>query len=111
MQHYPSYPSRREQHLSQDCPATYQIIIQGQLGPDWSDWFEGMTIAPAADQKEPLTTLTGLVTDQAALHGLLNRLYGLGLPLLSIKCLGVGAGDEPGSAEVPQNETTEKISK
>ncbi len=72
--------------LSLDHPATYQITVQGRLDSNWSDWFEGMTLTTAVDLKGPITTLTGLVVDQAALHGLLNKLYGLGLPLLAINC-------------------------
>lgn len=79
----------QEQKLSLDCPATYRITIQGRLGSEWSDWFEGMTLSTLADSEGTRTILTGPVHDQAALHGLLNKLYGLGLPLLAIDCLEV----------------------
>ena len=52
-----------------------------------SDWNGGMTITVEYDEyKQPYTILTGAV-DQAALQGLLRRLYGLGLPLLSVICV------------------------
>ena len=59
----------------------YQIRIQGHLGAQWTEWFEGLTIA-LEDNGE--TLLTGPVLDQAALHGLLRKVRDLGLPLLSV---------------------------
>jgi hypothetical protein len=62
-------------------PSHYQIKVKGLLGNQWSDWFEGMTIASEGS----MTTITGKVADQAALHGLLIRVRDLGLPLISVK--------------------------
>ncbi|MBV9227928.1 MAG: hypothetical protein JOZ18_01350 [Chloroflexi bacterium] len=59
----------------------YQIRIKGHLGRHWTDWFEGLTIT-LEDNGE--TLLTGLVVDQAALHGLLRKVRDLGMPLLSV---------------------------
>ncbi len=59
---------------------TYQIRIKGHLGPRWSDWFGGVTIA-LEDNGD--TLLTGPVEDQAALHGLLRKVRDLGMPLIS----------------------------
>jgi hypothetical protein len=71
-----------------DTPATYRIAVQGQLDARWSDCFEGMTMTCERGRTgEPVTVLTGGVIDQAALHGLLRTLYGLGLPLLSVACI------------------------
>ena len=68
------------------APTGYCIRIGGHLAPDWSEWFEGMTItAEASDDGPTITTLTGVVADEAALQGLLSRLYSLGLRLLSVK--------------------------
>ena len=70
-----------------DRPATYQIQVPGHLDASWSDWVGGMTITVESEGKErPVTTLTGTV-DQAALQGLLRRLYSLGLPLISVICV------------------------
>ncbi len=72
-----------KQKLTLDRPATYQIQVPGHLGKSWSDWVGGMTITlESGDDSPPTTTLTGVV-DQAALQGLLRRLYSLGLPLIS----------------------------
>ena len=69
-----------------DCPVIYQITVQGYLDERRADWFDGMVIEPQVDADgRSITKLTGTVVDQAALHGLLRRLYDLGLSLLSIK--------------------------
>ncbi|QNE47771.1 hypothetical protein F1C58_13275 [Glaciihabitans sp. INWT7] len=59
----------------------YEIRLQGQLDQRWRDWFEGFTLAIESDGT---TTLTGPVTDQAALHGLLRRIGDLGVTLISL---------------------------
>jgi hypothetical protein len=75
------------QKLTLDRPATYQIRVPGQIGESWSDWAGGMTIAVDSEgDGPPVTTLTGTL-DQAALQGLLRRLYSLGLPLISVHCV------------------------
>jgi hypothetical protein len=76
--------------LSLDRPATYQIKVPGELDEGWSDWAGGMTIMVESEgDGPPVTTLTGTV-DQAALQGLLRRLYSLGLPLISVICVDCG---------------------
>ena len=62
-------------------PMVYQIRIKGHLGPQWTEWFEGLTIT-LEDNGE--TLLTGPVVDQSALHGLLRKVRDLGMPLLSV---------------------------
>lgn len=70
--------------LTLDRPVTYEIKVPGHLDESWSDWNGGMMIATEpVDDGPPVTTLTG-VLDQAALQGLLRRLYSLGLPLISV---------------------------
>ena len=62
-------------------PIVYQIRLQGHLGSQWTDWFEGLTITLDENGE---TLLTGPVVDQAALYGLLKKVRDLGMPLLSI---------------------------
>ena len=70
-----------------DRPTTYQIQVPGELDERWSDWIAGMTITVEyEDEGPPVTTLTGTI-DQAALQGLLRRLYSVGLPLISVNCI------------------------
>jgi hypothetical protein len=76
--------------LTLDQPATYQIKVPGHLDEHWSDWAGGMTITVKSEGVgPPVTTLTGAV-DQAALQGLLRRLYSLGLPLISVNLVEPG---------------------
>jgi hypothetical protein len=83
-----------KQKLTLDQPATYQIKVPGHLDESWSDWAGGMTIAVESEgDGPPVTTLTGVVADQAALQGLLRRLYSLGLPLISVNCVECGSKD------------------
>jgi hypothetical protein len=75
------------QKLTLYRPASYQIKVPGELGESWSDWDEGMTITVESEgDGPPVTILTGTM-DQAALQGLLRRLYSLGLPLISVICV------------------------
>jgi hypothetical protein len=69
----------------------YEIRIKGHLENRWADWFEGLTITLEADGE---TWLTGMVTDQAALHGLLRKVRDLGMPLISVKRIEPGETDE-----------------
>ena len=67
-----------------DRPATYQIIVPGHLDESWAEWDREMSVTvESEDDSLPVTILTGTF-DQAALHGLLRRLYSLGLPLISV---------------------------
>lgn len=65
-----------------DERAIYQIKVKGILDEQWSDWFDNLTITPHSDCD---TLLTGPIRDQAALHGLLNKIRDMGLTLLSVK--------------------------
>ena len=67
----------------------YVIQIQGDLDPDWSDRLGGLSIETKSfdDDRLPVTILSGNLIDQASLQGVLNTLYELRLPLLSVECL------------------------
>ena len=77
--------------LGLDRPGTYEVKVPGRLNKDWAEWFEGMEITVESGADCPtITTLTGMVTDEAALQGLLDRLYSFGLRLLSVRRVGPG---------------------
>jgi len=86
---------QRSQRTDPAWPAVYQIRIEGHLGPAWTAWFSGLSIA-LEDNGD--TLLTGPVVDQAALHGLLKKVRDLGVLLVSVNRL------EPGPAPQPTEE-------
>ena len=59
----------------------YEIRVRGHLASRWADWFDGMSLT---NESDGTTSIRGPVTDQAALHGLLQRLRDTGLPLISV---------------------------
>lgn len=65
---------------STDIPQ-YEILVQGHLGPHWTAWFDGLSVTNA---DAGITAIRGAVVDQAALHGVLQKLRDIGLPLLSV---------------------------
>jgi hypothetical protein len=68
--------------------ATYRIKVQGYLDKNRSDFLSGMTITTASQEDQGVvTTLVGRLRDQAELSGVLNTLYELHLPILSVECL------------------------
>ena len=69
-------------------PAAYRIRVQGALDAAWSDRIEGMNITNTTPgDGAAQTTLVGWLRDQAALSGVLNTLYELHFPVLSVECL------------------------
>jgi hypothetical protein len=64
--------------------AVYQFRLKGHLGQQWTEWFEGLAITLEDNGN---TLLTGLVVDQAALHGLFKRVRDLGMPLISVNVI------------------------
>ena len=61
-------------------PARYEIRVEGVLGEEWSAWFDGLQVASEGGE----TVISGVITDQPALHGLLNRVRDLGICLISV---------------------------
>ena len=79
--------NKTKQKLTLDRPVIYQIKIPGLLNDSWLDWAGVMTLSVETENVGYfLTILTGTF-DQAALQGLLRRLYALGIPLISVNCL------------------------
>ena len=63
-------------------PGRYEIRVRGHLDGRWADWFEGLTFTHESDGT---TLLEGPLIDQAALHGVLNKIRDLGLPMISVR--------------------------
>ena len=64
-----------------DEAGRYEIRVKGHLASRWAAWFDGMSLT---NESDGTTSIRGPVTDQAALHGLLQRLRDTGLPLISV---------------------------
>jgi hypothetical protein len=75
-------------HSSMFEPATYRIVILGTLDKQWSDYCGGMMIEHQSFLNQyPMTILTGQLTDQAALVGVINSLYDMVCPIISVECV------------------------
>ena len=62
-------------------PPRYEIRLHGHLGPRWTAWFDGLSLT---NEDDGTTALRGPVVDQAALHGVLQKVRDIGLPLISV---------------------------
>lgn len=84
-------------NVADDSPQ-YRVEVRGWLEPDWSEWFEGMMVQTGHDDGGGLiTVISGPVRDQAALQGVLTKVWNLNLPVLAVTCLagyGIRAGGQ-----------------
>jgi hypothetical protein len=71
-------------------PGRYEIRVRGRLDAHWSAWFEGLTLNRHDDGT---TAIEGSIADQAALHGVLQKVRDLGLDLVSVRRLEPGDND------------------
>ena len=76
----------------QHNPGRYEIRLKGHLDSRWTAWFDGLSLT---NESDGTTVIHGPVADQAALHGLLQKVRDLGLPLVSVTQL------QPGQPECP----------
>ena len=87
----------------------YEIVVQGHLDEQSSYWFEGLTLANGFDEEgAPVTTLSGHLVDQAALHGVLDTIRDINVPLISVRRIVAGPTDTdtcttPGSSQDDHN--------
>lgn len=70
--------------IEADRPGRYEIRLEGRLDRRWAAWFDGLSLTHDTDGS---TVICGLVADQAALHGLLQKVRDVGLPLVSVICV------------------------
>ena len=79
---------QHEPRPTMEEPADYRTRVRGCLDARWSERMDGMRISTSrATNGEVETVLSGCVSDQAALAGVLNTLYELHLPVLSVECI------------------------
>lgn len=93
--HVRSYgpPVTTDERPTDDGTQQYEFRVRGRLGPRWAAWFDGLSLTAEADGT---TVIRGPVADQAALHGLLQKLRDVGIPLVSLTPL---APDAPRTHE------------
>ena len=64
----------------------YQITVEGKINPSWSDWFGGMQVVSRKEADDmQISILSGVLVDQVALRGILNRLWDLNLTVRSVQ--------------------------
>jgi hypothetical protein len=84
----------------------YEIRLTGRLDAHWAAWFGGMTVSQKTDGT---TVISGRIADQSALHGVLQRVRDLGLPLVSVIRVesdrSTSTGVEAGIAQPPRRST------
>ena len=74
----------------------YEIKVKGHIDEAWSSWFEDMAITTGFDEDgNPVTTFTGLIVDQAALHGVIAKIRDIHMPLISVNQVDMHPKDEP----------------
>ena len=71
-----------------DLPLWYEIILDGKLDPDWSDWLGALTLQTTITRSGKCRTiLQGPIPDQAALRGILNKIWDLNLEVKGVRRL------------------------
>ena len=85
-----------KQRINMCDPAVFGIRVNGRLGESWREYFGAQSMSVEEDEAGLCTTLLiSEPVDQAALIGMINYLYGLGLPLVSVECVPTPAGRRP----------------
>ena len=77
----------QEENAGRQSAINYQILVQGALDESWADSVGDMTLEIRTEGGSTITCLEGTLPDQAALSGVLNLLYDLGLSLVSVEQL------------------------
>ena len=81
--------------MMNDPAAIYEILVRGVIDHSWEEYFNGLSIRlTRATNQPPVTTLTGPVADQAALRGVLGKLWDLNLTLLSLRLIEAESTEE-----------------
>jgi len=84
--------------------AVYEFRLAGRLDTRWAAWFDGLTVSPGDDGT---TLVTGLLPDQAAVHGVLKRARDLGIALISFRR--IDPASEPATADPPTPPTSRRF--
>ena len=98
-------PITRAPTAGADPVTEYEICVAGRLSPRWSTWFDGLDVADGPDGS---TVIRGPVVDQAALHGLIQKLRDVGVPLISLTRIPSPTPTEPAARAIPDHPTHEE---
>ena len=79
----------------------YEIRVAGRLAPRWSAWFDGLSVTTCGDGT---TVIRGAVVDQAALHGLIQKLRDVGIPLISLTQIPSTTPIQPPAHTIPKEQ-------
>src|SRR4029079_11409604 len=96
-------PTPRPERPDRPNAEPYEIRLTGCIDAHWTSWFDGLTVTRETDGT---TVIRGLVADQAALHGLLQRVRDLGLPRLSVSRVEADRPTTTTAREAGSNPTT-----
>ena len=77
----------------------YEIRVKGHLGPHWATWFDGLALV---NDDDGTTVIHGPLVDQAALHGVLQKLRDVGIALVSLRQLPTDASTAPRAHRIPE---------
>jgi hypothetical protein len=85
-----------QQRINMFNSAVYRIQINGKLGESWAEYFGAQSVSVKVDETgHSTTTMISEPIDQSALVGMINRLNGLGLPVVSIESVQAPVRDRP----------------
>jgi hypothetical protein len=88
------YMQAHRQRIPLEQAAVYEVQIQGLISQGWLDYFADLQTSVDGEDGWAITTLTGCMRDQAELHGLLQKLYSLGMVLLKVERLNIDSKGE-----------------
>ncbi|MCU1372345.1 MAG: hypothetical protein JWO77_3539 [Ilumatobacteraceae bacterium] len=100
---HPTDPAESAPPADPAAVERYEIRVSGRLSSRWATWFDGLTLT---NEEDGTTVLRGPVVDQAALHGLLQKLRDLGITLLSLTRTAPGEPLEHPISPTNPNRTT-----
>jgi hypothetical protein len=96
---------RTSMDRNRDQAGRYEIRLKGHVDRRWAAWFDGLSLSLESDGT---TTIHGRVADQAALHGLLQKVRDVGLPLVSVICV---EPDQPGVPTIEPRQAPTQLTK
>jgi len=93
-----------------NAQTVYQVVVDGKLDERWSGWFGGLAVTvTVASDSSPITRLTASVSDQAALRGILSKLWDLNLSVRSVSRIEPGAAGGEARSACPEGSRSDGL--